>query len=372
MIDVTQDYSQYAAEVRGRGAGIVRERHLALSSDLTSVLTTRIDALNGQGCRSFAELLVRLMAVAVNNGRLDPQSALVRELGSFSPPLGTRQVVDGVHAAEQIVLEEITLDHAVGGASEGWPIVSYAVRRAGLEILAAYADQIAGREVPVVVRDGLTTLIAAPVFELALAQEVQRAHRHKHPLSLLLFDVDEMEEINCVHGRGVGDRVLERLGIQARRFFRTHDWVARYGDDGIAALLPETPLDDAAVLATRFREMVAQRLVLNDHKSDAHTVVTVSGAVVGTDVVQTDVDAGYILAEAEAALLRAKIDGRNRVERVAVLPTSLTIFGAATLLGRTPRDVTRLIRGGGLKASRRGRHFHIDRAAIEDFRKSAR
>jgi len=372
MNGVAQDYTQFAGEVRGRAAAIVREQQAALSNDLASLLTVRVDALNAQGSRSFAELLVRMMAVAVRNGRLDPQSTIVRELGSFSPPLGTREIVDSVHAAEQIVLDEMTLDHTIGGASEAWPIVTYSVRRAGLELLAAYADQIAGREVPVVVRDGLTTLIAAPVFELALAQEVQRALRHKHALAVLLFDVDEMEAINRAYGRGVGDRVLERLGIQARRFFRTHDWVARYGDDGIAVLLPETPLDDAAALAARFRETIAQRLVLNDHKSDARSIVTLSAAVVGTDLVQTDIDAGYIITEAEAALLRAKIDGRNRVERVAVLPTSLTIFGAATLLGRTPRDVTRLIRAGDLKAARRGRHFHIDRAAIEDFRKSAR
>jgi excisionase family DNA binding protein len=118
--------------------------------------------------------------------------------------------------------------------------------------------------------------------------------------------------------------------------------------------------------------MVEQRLVLSDHKSDMSTIVTVSAAVVGTDLVQTDIDAGYVLAEAEAALLRAKLNGRNRVERVALLPTSLTIFGAATLLGRTPREVTRLIRDGGLKATRRGRHLHIDRSAIEDYRKSVR
>jgi diguanylate cyclase (GGDEF)-like protein/excisionase family DNA binding protein len=187
-----------------------------------------------------------------------------------------------------------------------------------------------------------------------------------------VFDVDELAEINQKHGHGVGDRVLERLGIQARRFFRTHDWVARYGDDGIGVLLPETPLDGAATLATRFREMVEQRLVLGDHKTDTHTSVTVSGAVVGTDLVQTDLDAGYVLTEAEAALMRAKLNGRNRVERVALLPTSLTIFGAATLLGRSPRDVTRLIRRGGLKAARRGRHFHIDRTAIEEYRKRVR
>ncbi len=369
---MSHEFSRLATGVRGHTAGIIRNRQPVLTIDLASAIAISLDALDSGSCRGFAELLVRLIAIGVESDVLDPQSAAVRELGSYSPPVGTRQMLDAVQNAETITLDELALDQGVGATTEAWPVVTHAVRRASLEILAAYADQIAGREVPVVVRDGLTTLIAAPVFELALAQEVQRSHRYKHALALLLFDVDELAEINRAYGRGVGDRVLERLGIQARRFFRTHDWVARYGDDAIGVLLPDTPLDDAAVLAGRFREMVEQRLVMSDHKSDTSTIVTVSAAVVGTDRVQTDIDAGYVLAEAEAALMRAKLNGRNRVERVALLPTSLTIFGAATLLGRTPRDVTRLIRSGNLKAARRGRHFHIDRTVIEDYRRSVR
>ena len=79
-----------------------------------------------------------------------------------------------------------------------------------------------------------------------------------------------------------------------------------------------------------------------------------------------------MLAEAEAAVLRAKLNGGNRVERVALLPTSVTIFGAATILGQTPRHIARLVSSGALKATRRGRHFHIDRDLIEDYRKAAR
>ena len=84
------------------------------------------------------------------------------------------------------------------------------------------------------------------MFELALAQEIERALRHQHALALLLFDIDDLSQINREHGWGVGDRLLERTGILARQFFRTHDWVARYGDDSIAVLLPETTLDQAA------------------------------------------------------------------------------------------------------------------------------
>jgi diguanylate cyclase (GGDEF)-like protein len=141
--------------------------------------------------------------------------------------------------------------------------------------------------------------------------------------------------LNRIQGLGAGDRLLERLGILALRFFRTHDWVARVGNDAIAVLLPETPLDQADTLANRFRETVEHRIVLMDHKTDETSPVTLSAAAVGTDVVQSDLEPNYVLAEAEAAVVRAKLNGGNRVERVALLPSSVTIVGAATLLGVT-------------------------------------
>jgi diguanylate cyclase (GGDEF)-like protein len=211
------------------------------------------------------------------------------------------------------------------------------------------------------------------VFLLALEQEIERALRHHHSISMVLFDIDDLAQINREQGWGVGDRVLERMGILARRFFRTHDWVARHGEDAIVVLLPETTLDQAAVLAARFRETVQQRLVQQDHKTETTTIVTVSAAAVGTELVHAEIDAASVIAEAEAAVLRARFyGGKNRIERVALLPTAVTIFGAAAMLGLTPHEVSRLVRGGTLKATRRGRHLHIERDRVEVFRKSTR
>jgi diguanylate cyclase (GGDEF)-like protein len=271
-----------------------------------------------------------------------------------------------------VILDEVALDDRLGATSEPWALVAHAIRRATLEILGAHAEQVAARDVPDGVRDLLTTLITSPVLELALSQEIERALRHQHALALLLFDVDDLSQINRDHGWGVGDRLLERLGIFARRFFRTHDWVARFGGDGIAVLLPETTLDQASLLAARFRETVPHRLVLQDHKTDITKIVTVSAAAIGTDLVQSEIKAAYVLAEAEAAVRRAKLNVRQRIDRVALLPTSLTIFGAATMLEQSPREVAGLIRQGALKASRRGRHLHIDQDVIDAYRKTIR
>jgi diguanylate cyclase (GGDEF)-like protein/excisionase family DNA binding protein len=221
------------------------------------------------------------------------------------------------------------------------------------------------------VRDPLTTLVTRAVFELALEQESERAHRYEAALSLLLFDVDDLSQINQRHGYRVGDRVLERLGILARRFFRTYDWIARHGDDSIAVLLPQTPLDAAATLAQGFRLTMQQRLILVEHQSGSRAELTLSAAAVGTDRVQSELDPGSIIGEAEAAMMRAKMNGKNRMERVALLPTSLTILGAASLLDCSANAVRRLVRGGQLTATRRGRHYHIDRVAIERYRQTS-
>lgn len=366
------DTSDAAADVRARTSALIRERQSALSSDVAGAIVGVTAVLDADHWRGLAELLVRLVAASVEAGSLDTQSAAMRDLARYCPPLTTRQLLDAVHHAECVILDELALDDRLGATSEPWALVAHVLRRAALEILGAHAEQVAGREAPITLRDSLTTLIASPVFDLALSQEIQRALRHQHSLAMLLFDIDDLSQINREHGWGVGDRLLERTGITARRFFRTHDWVARHDTDAIAVLLPETTLDQAAALATGFRETVQHRLVLIDHNTGASQIVTVSAAAVGADLVQSEIDAGYVMAEAEAAVLRAKLNGRNRVERVALLPTSLTIVGAASLLGRSPLEVARLIRKGTLKASRRGRHYHIDRDQIDSYKKAAR
>ena len=65
------------------------------------------------------------------------------------------------------------------------------------------------------------------MFDAVLAKELERAGRFGDAVSLILFDVDRLSTINKQHGYGVGDRMLERLGILIRQYFRQHDWVAR-------------------------------------------------------------------------------------------------------------------------------------------------
>jgi diguanylate cyclase (GGDEF)-like protein/excisionase family DNA binding protein len=341
----------------------VREQEVSLCEDIAAGLSAG-HGFEPNPSHQLATLLLSLLGRALEDGEIDSRQGIIQGLTRFTPPITIRQLVQAVQDAERIVLDELALHDRLGATSEPWPIVASAVRAGMLEIVAAFAERQHGRAA---VRDPLTTLIARDVFDLVLRQEGQRAHRHGHGLAVMLFDIDDLGRLNRLHGYGAGDRLLERLGILARSFFRTHDWVARHGEDSIGVLLPEATLDQAAALATRFCEMVEQRLVLVDHKTDTTTTVTVSASAVGTDMAPTDIDPANILLEAEAAVLRAKMDGGNRVERVALLAKSVTLVGAAALIGTSAREVVRLVRSGALRATRRGRHYQIDRVEVENY-----
>ena len=314
----------------------------------------------------FSGIVLTVLEAAVKNGWVDARTPAVRDVGRFVPPLAVRQLIRAVHLAERTVLGELSLEESIGPNGGSWQVADRGVRAAAVDLTAVLAESYGAT---LALRDPLTTLLAPPLLDFVLEHEVMRARRHRHGISLLLFDVDDLGALNRAQGQGAGDWLLERLGVLARQFFRTHDFVARHGGDSIAALLPETPFDHAATLARRFCEMVRQRLVLTQHRTDDIAQVTVSAAAIGADLVDGELDARTVLAEAEAAVVRAQMNGGNRVEPVGLLPTTLTISGAATLLGVTNRDVTRLIRRGELPSMRRGRHRHIERDAIDEFRR---
>ena len=106
-----------------------------------------------------------------------------------------------------------------------------------------------------------------------------------------------------------------------RAYFREHDWVARHGEDSFGVLLPETPTAHADPLAEQVRKMVEERLALQDHRTDQAVPVTVSVAVLVADTVDGPITPAEVLAQAEQALTRAKVGGRNRVERLVMPQT---------------------------------------------------
>ena len=170
-------------------------------------------------------------------------------------------------------------------------------------------------------------------MDVVLANEVQRSDRFNFPLALIVFDIDHLSDINSSYGYGVGDRVLERLGILIHKYFRQNDWVFRHAEDSIGVLLCQATPDDAVLLAEHVMGMVKERLGFRDYRTERRVQVTVSAAVVtaqGTSGEPLDTD--RLLFEAEAALEQAKRSGHSQVARAVVVPSSLSVAVAAHYL----------------------------------------
>ena len=214
--------------------------------------------LDADYCGRLGQLLIQLLSTAVQDGRLDSRAGSVIDLHRLVAERGLP--VDGlfnfVYLTERSALDELSLNERIGSTSEAWALAAQLVRRASFDLLAAFADRIQQEPTVAAIKDRLTTLYTRAMMDAVLGTVLQRAERGEWPIALIILDIDRLSEINKMHGYGVGDRILERMGIQMRKYFRQEDWVFRHSDDSIAVLLAETTGADAMDLAQRVLRMV--------------------------------------------------------------------------------------------------------------------
>ena len=130
------------------------------------------------------------------------------------------------------------------------------------------------------------------------------------PLALIVLDLDNFKSINDQYGHDAGDYVLQGMAALFRQQgLRSGDLFARYGGEEFVILLPGNTLRQALKLANRLRGMLAHA-IFNYHGQ--LIPVTLSGGVAELDSTMTE--ATELFRKADTALLRAKTEGRNRVE----------------------------------------------------------
>ena len=318
------DYVQERTELRNQVARSLEQQTAPIVNDAVAVFPfTGVQTVAADSNNRLAELILQLLAQTARDEELDPRSDLLADLcqAADDKGIGVRQLFGLVYLVERAALDELALDESFGATSEPWPALAQLVRRASFDVLSAYAERLNAGPGQKALVDPLTTLHTRAVLVAALEKEIQRAERFGHPFALILVDVDQLSDINNRHGYGSGDRVLERLGILMRKYFREQDWVARYSGDAFAVLLPETQREHALLLAERVRSTVEARIALHDYRSEEQVAVTVSVGVMFAESVGPKVRAEQLLDEAREAVLRAKMAGRNRVEKVEIAVT---------------------------------------------------
>jgi len=156
------------------------------------------------------------------------------------------------------------------------------------------------------VHDSLTGCFNRGYGLEVLERELDRARRSRRPLSILLFDIDHFKTINDELGHLRGDDLLRGVGAQLTRVLRSTDVKCRYGGDEFLIILPDTPLTGAQQAAESLRRKIATLAIV----AGARTMpVTVS---VGVATGPAELGAAALIELADAALYRAKREGRDR------------------------------------------------------------
>ena len=168
-------------------------------------------------------------------------------------------------------------------------------------------------------RDQLTGLRNFRFFSNRLPEEMQRAKRYRHQLSLVMVDIDYFKKFNDTHGHQAGNVALNHLASILANTVRETDIVARYGGEEFALILPETTKRLAHEMASRVRANVeASPVILGSN----HHRITIS---LGVATFPRDCSTYESLTEcADKALYQAKQWGRNQV--CIYIPPTQAVF----------------------------------------------
>ncbi len=161
------------------------------------------------------------------------------------------------------------------------------------------------------VSDPLTGLYTRQHYYERLDNEIGRAKRFHHPLSVVRVDIDGFRELNARLGSPSGDAILRGVAATIRGIVRAMDIVARTGGDEFAFILPETDTEGARSLATRLCESVAGHSYLPDVPQQVTVSLGVAKLILDDGETAPD-----LMVRAERAIERARSGGGNSV-RVA-------------------------------------------------------
>jgi two-component system cell cycle response regulator len=221
----------------------------------------------------------------------------VREGKHFVVDLGS---TNGTYLNDEEVLQEMPLRSGdfvkVGGS-----IFKFL---SGGNIETLYHEEI----YQLTIVDGLTQINNKRYFVEYLEREMGRCHRYNRSLSLLMFDIDHFKKINDTNGHLAGDYVLRELSGVIRPRIRREECFARYGGEEFSVVMPEAGPQNARRFAEKIRKMVEDHPFSFEGKQ-----IAVSISIGVADMTPDMTEPLQFIKVADAALYKAKKEGRNRV-----------------------------------------------------------
>lgn len=167
-------------------------------------------------------------------------------------------------------------------------------------------------------KDGLTGVFNRRFLESKLEEEFNRCKRYSGDFSLIMFDIDFFKKVNDEYGHQCGDVILRSVGARISSIIRNVDYLARYGGEEFCCLLPETSLDNAMIVAERFR-----KTIMEEEYTYEGTIVRITISLGVTELTENTKTPDMLLKMADNALYKAKREGRNRA--VALRPENTCI-----------------------------------------------
>jgi two-component system cell cycle response regulator len=158
------------------------------------------------------------------------------------------------------------------------------------------------------VTDGLTKLYNSRSFYSQLETEVDRFNRYKHPLALLLLDLDFFKEYNDNYGHLEGDKVLVRFSQILKSCLRANDSAYRYGGEEFTVILPETAGAEARTVAQRIRSALEAERFSPENGQDVQITISI-----GVTEYHGDEELSTFIQRADKAMYISKQSGRNKV-----------------------------------------------------------
>jgi len=161
------------------------------------------------------------------------------------------------------------------------------------------------------ITDPLTGLLNRRYLEERLNEELNRSRRYEYPMSFLMIDIDDFKNYNDVNGHQAGDQALQITAHNLKAGLRLEDVACRYGGEEFCILLPQTPVNEAAVISERIR----QRIVDAHYPFGSNQPLGFVTVSIGVSTFSRHVDTSErVIAAADRALYRAKSKGKNRIE----------------------------------------------------------